>query len=158
MTHVTLRMPTKRMKIKTMVNLLDSVIILAGSPAVASPIAHDGFHCRISEQRWARFVFSHSGRASRPRSMRRTGTAGINTHDDWPANITHGVTSDHAKRQARNIEVPRSGSRLIFAIAAPTGAIGFRSDEFEMEILRASSASEFSTAKTQSGPSIATAE
>jgi hypothetical protein len=58
MTYVTLRMPTKRMSLKTMVKLLTSVIILAGSPAVASPIAHDGFHCRISEQKAGAFSSS----------------------------------------------------------------------------------------------------
>ena len=78
MTYVALRMPTKRMNLKTMAKLLViSVVILAGSPAVATPIARDDAHCRISEQKAGAFVIRNSGGASRLKSMRRIGTAGI---------------------------------------------------------------------------------
>ena len=87
MTYVTLRMPTKRMSLKTMVNLLTSVIILAGSPAVASPIAHDGFHCRISEQKAGAFRHQAFGPGISPEVDAPHWNTGDKTHDDWPANM-----------------------------------------------------------------------
>jgi hypothetical protein len=87
MTYVTLRMPTKRMSLKTMVKLLTSVIILAGSPAVASPIAHDGFHCRISEQKAGAFRLQPFRPCISPKVDAPHWNGGYQTHDDWPANI-----------------------------------------------------------------------
>jgi len=55
MTYVASRMPIKRMHLKTVAKLfVISVVIFAGSPAVATPIAHDNIHCRISEQKVGR--------------------------------------------------------------------------------------------------------
>jgi len=78
MTYVALRMPTKRMNLKTIAKfLVISVVILAGSPAVATPIARDDAHCLSASKRRARFIIRNSGGASRLKSMRRIGTAGI---------------------------------------------------------------------------------
>ena len=87
MTYVTLRMPTKRMHLKTMVKLLTSVIILAGSPAVASPIAHDGVHCRISEQKAGTFRLQPFRPCISPKVDAPHWNGGYQTQDDWQAII-----------------------------------------------------------------------
>jgi hypothetical protein len=78
MTYVTSRMPTKRIRLNTMAKLfVTSVVILAGSPAVASQIARDDVHCRICGQKAGAFRHQPFGPCISPRSMRRIGTAGI---------------------------------------------------------------------------------
>jgi hypothetical protein len=82
MTYAALRMPTKRMRLKTMAKLfVISVVILAGSPAVATPIARDDVHCRITEQKAGTFPHQKFGPCiSHWNSVDKA-------HDDWPANM-----------------------------------------------------------------------
>ena len=88
MTYVALRMPTKRMRLKTTAKLfVISVVILAGSPAVATPIAHDDFHCRISEQKAGAFRHQKFGPCISPKVDAPHWNGGDQTHDDWPANM-----------------------------------------------------------------------
>jgi hypothetical protein len=91
MTSVALRMPTKRMRLKTKAKLfVFSVVILAGSPAVATQIARDDVYCRIREQKAG--VFRHE--RFRPCISRKVDAPHWNgedkTHDDWPANMIQG--------------------------------------------------------------------
>ena len=91
MTYVALRMPTKRMNLKTMAKLLViSVVILAGSPAVATPIARNDVHCRISEQKAGAFRHQTFGPCIPPKVDAPHWNGGDKTHDDWPANLILG--------------------------------------------------------------------
>jgi hypothetical protein len=88
MTLVALRMPTEGMRLKTMGKLLViSVVILAGSPAVATPIARDDVHCRISEQKAGVFRHQTFGPCIAPKV---DAPHWNKTHDDWPANLILG--------------------------------------------------------------------
>jgi hypothetical protein len=87
MTYVALRMPTKRMRLKSTAKLfVISVVILAGSPAVATPIARDDVHCRISEQKAGAFRHQKFGPCISPKvdALHRDGAE---AHDNWPANM-----------------------------------------------------------------------
>jgi len=91
MTYVVLRMPTKRMNLKTIAKfLVISVVILAGSPAVATPIARDDAHCRISEQKAGAFHHQKFGRCISLKVDAPHWNGGNKTHDDWPANLILG--------------------------------------------------------------------
>ena len=91
MTYVALRMLTKAMRLETMAKLfVISVVILAGSPAVAAQIARDDVYCRIREQkagafRHERFRPCISSKVDAPRWNGED-----KTHDDWPANLIQG--------------------------------------------------------------------
>jgi hypothetical protein len=88
MTKVTLRMPTRMMRLKTMAKLfVTSVVILAGSPALASQIAHNDVHCRVSEQKPGAFRHQPFGLCISPRVDAPHWNGGDQSHDDWPANM-----------------------------------------------------------------------
>jgi hypothetical protein len=88
MTLVALRMPTEGMRLKTMGKLLViSVVILAGSPAVATPIARDDVHCRICGQKAGAFRHQPFGPCISPKVDAPHWNGGDQTHDDWPANM-----------------------------------------------------------------------
>jgi hypothetical protein len=88
MTNVALRVPTRRMRLKTMANLfVTSVVILAGSPAVASQIAHNDVHCRISEQKPGAFRHQAFGPCISPKVDASHWNGGDKARDDWPANM-----------------------------------------------------------------------
>jgi hypothetical protein len=90
MTYVALRMPTKRMRLKTIAKLfVTSVIILAGSPAVATHARHD-VRCRISEQKADAFRHQKFGPCISPRVDAPLWNGGDKAHDDWPANLILG--------------------------------------------------------------------
>ena len=91
MTHVALRMLTRRMNLKTMAKLLViSVVSLAGSPAVATPIARNDVHCRISEQKAGALRHQKFGRCISLKVDAPHWNGGDKTHDDWPANLILG--------------------------------------------------------------------
>ena len=91
MTYVALRMPTKRMRLQTMAKLfVISVVILAGSPAVATPIARDDVQCRISEQKAGAFRHQKFGPCISPTVDAPHWNGSDKTHDDWPANMILG--------------------------------------------------------------------
>jgi hypothetical protein len=80
MTYVELRMPTGT-RLKTTAKLfVISVVLLAGSAAVATPIARDDVRDRIREQKAG--SFRHQPKVDAP----HWNGAG-KTHDDWPANM-----------------------------------------------------------------------
>jgi hypothetical protein len=87
MTYVALRMPTKRMRLKTTAKLfVISVVISAGSPAVATPIARDDVHYRISEPKADTFRHQKFGPFISPNDAPHWNGAD-KAHDDWPANM-----------------------------------------------------------------------
>ena len=91
MTYVASRMPIKRMHLKTVAKLfVISVVIFVGSPAVATPIAHDNIHCRISEQKSVAFRHQKFGPCISPKVDASHWNGGDKTHDDWPANMILG--------------------------------------------------------------------
>jgi hypothetical protein len=66
------------MRFKTIAKLfVISVVILAGSPAVATPIAHNDTHCRHQK----------FGPCISPKVVTSHWNDGDKTHDDWPANM-----------------------------------------------------------------------
>jgi hypothetical protein len=86
MTYVTLRVPIKRMRLDTMAKLfVTSVVILAGSPAVASQIVRDDVHCRITWQKAG--AHQPFGPCISPKVDAPHWNGGDQTHDDWQANI-----------------------------------------------------------------------
>jgi hypothetical protein len=88
MTYVALRVPSKRMRLKTTAKLfVISVVILAGSPAVATPIARDDVHCRISEQKAGTFRHQRFGPCISPKVDAPHWNGADKAHDDWPANM-----------------------------------------------------------------------
>jgi hypothetical protein len=90
MTHVALRMPSRRTNLKTMAKfLVISVVILAGSPAVATPFARD-VHCRISEQKAGAFRHQKFASCIPLKVDAPHWNGGDKTHDDWPANLILG--------------------------------------------------------------------
>jgi hypothetical protein len=87
MTHVGLSMPTTiRMRLKTMAKLfLVSIVMLAGSPALAMQIArhnvHSGF-CKQTTGACRHGAFGISPEIGAPHWNR-----GDKTQGDWPANL-----------------------------------------------------------------------
>jgi hypothetical protein len=81
MTYVALRMPT------TAKLFVISVVILAGSPAVATPIARDDVHCRISEQRAGAFRHQKFGPCISPEVGAPHWNGADKAHNEWPANM-----------------------------------------------------------------------
>jgi hypothetical protein len=86
--HVALRLPTKRMCLKSTAKLfVISVVILAGSPAVATPIARDDVHCRISEQKAGAFRHQKFGPCISSKVDALHWNGADKAHDNWPANM-----------------------------------------------------------------------
>jgi hypothetical protein len=80
MTYVILRMPIKRMRLDTMAKLfVTSVVILAGSPAVACQVARHNAHLVSRNQK------------ANPYDHRTFGaplaSEGPHWYDEWPNNI-----------------------------------------------------------------------
>jgi hypothetical protein len=91
MTYVALRMRAKRIDLKTMAKLLVIwVVILAGSPAVATPFARNDVHCRISEQKAGAFRHQTFGPCILPKVDAPHWNGGDKKHHDWPANMILG--------------------------------------------------------------------
>ena len=91
MTYVAWRVPTKRTRLKTMARLfLISVVILAGSPAVATHIARDDVHGRFCEQRAGAFRHQTFGPCISPEVVAPHWNGGDKTRDDWQANMILG--------------------------------------------------------------------
>ena len=88
MIYVALRMPTKRMRLKTAAKLfVISVVISAGSPALATPIARDDVHYRISEQNAGTLRHQKFGTFITPKVDAPHWNDADKVHDDWPANM-----------------------------------------------------------------------
>jgi hypothetical protein len=88
MTHVGLRTPAKRMRLKTTAKLfVISVVMLAGSPAVATPIARDDIHCRIDEQKVGTSCHQKFGPFISPDVDAPHRNGADSAHDDWPSNM-----------------------------------------------------------------------
>jgi hypothetical protein len=88
MTDVTLPMPTKRLRLKTTAKLFAiSVVILAGSPAVAAPIARYDLHCRVGEQSAGAFCHQKFGPCISPKVDALHRNDADKTHDEWPADM-----------------------------------------------------------------------
>jgi hypothetical protein len=92
MSHVALRMPTTTStRLKTIAGLFAvSVVMLAGSPALATQTARHDVHDRFSEQKAG--VYRHQTFGpyiSREIDAPRWSGA-HKTHDDWPANMILG--------------------------------------------------------------------
>jgi hypothetical protein len=81
MSHVALRMPaTTSTRLKTIAGLFAvSVVMLAGSPALAMQTARHDVHDRFSEQK-----------AGVPQINAPRWSGADRTHDDWPANMILG--------------------------------------------------------------------
>jgi hypothetical protein len=91
MTYVALRMLTKAMRLETMAKLfVISVVILAGSPAVAAQIARDDVYCRIREQKAGAFRHERFRPCVSPKVDAPRWNGEDKTHDDWPANLIQG--------------------------------------------------------------------
>ena len=91
-TYVALRTPTTiRMRLKTIAKLLVvSIVILAGSPALATQIARHDAHCRFCEQMGDVCRHRTFGPCISPEIDTRHWNGGDKTHDDWPANMILG--------------------------------------------------------------------
>ena len=88
MTYVALRMPIKWMRLKTTAKLfVISVVISAGSPALATPIARDDVHYRISGQNAGTLRHQKFGPFISPKVDAPHRNDADKAHDDWPANM-----------------------------------------------------------------------
>ncbi len=88
MTHVALRLPTK-MRLNTMARLfVVSIVILTGSPALAT--ARHDTHCPSCEQRAGACRERTFGTCVAPVSGGPRWNGGHATHDDWPAGMLLG--------------------------------------------------------------------
>lgn len=86
--QLALHMPTKRMRLKTTTKLfVISVVIWAGSPAVAAPIARGDVHCRVGEQRAGTLRHQKFGPCISPKVDVLHWNGADKVHDDWPANM-----------------------------------------------------------------------
>jgi hypothetical protein len=92
MTNIALHMPTtKRIRLKTIAKLfVVSVVITAGSPAVATQIARHDVHGRFCEQNAGAFRRQTFGPCISPKVDTPHWSGGAQTHDDWPANMILG--------------------------------------------------------------------
>jgi hypothetical protein len=91
MPYVALRLPTKGIRLKTLAKLfVISLVILAGSPAVATQIARDDVYCRIREQKAGAFRHERFRLCISPKVGAPHRNGEDKTHDDWPANLIQG--------------------------------------------------------------------
>ena len=92
MTYFALRMPTTiRMRLKTLAKLfVVLVVILAGSPALATQIARHDVHCRFCEQNAGACRHRTFGPCISPEIDAPHWNGGDKAHDDWPANMILG--------------------------------------------------------------------
>jgi hypothetical protein len=89
MTHVALRAP--KLRFKTMAKLLVvSIVILTGSPAIATRIARQDGHCRSCERKVDVYRHQTFGPGSARESGAPHATGQNTTHDDWPAEMILG--------------------------------------------------------------------
>ena len=88
MTYFALRKPTKRMHLKTTAKLfVISAVILAGSPAVATPIVRDDIHCGINKQKAGVFRHQNFAPCISPKIDAPHWNGADKAHDDWPARM-----------------------------------------------------------------------
>jgi hypothetical protein len=64
-----------------------SLVILTGSPALATPLAHHGAHCISSKQSAGVCLHPTFGTCGTGESCASRASGGNTTHDDWPANM-----------------------------------------------------------------------
>jgi hypothetical protein len=77
-----------KMRCKTLAKLAAvSLIILTGSPALATQLAHHDAHCSSSEQKAGACRHRTFGTCVAGESCAPRGSGGNTTHDDWPANM-----------------------------------------------------------------------
>jgi hypothetical protein len=64
-----------------------SLVILTGSPALATQLAHHGAHCISSKQSEGACLHPTFGTCGTGESCAPRWSGGNTTHDDWPANM-----------------------------------------------------------------------
>jgi hypothetical protein len=80
-----------KMRLKTMAKLfVVSIVILTGSPALASQMAPRDAHCRSCEQKADAYRHQTFGPGVVRKSEAPRRNAGNTTHDDWPAGMILG--------------------------------------------------------------------
>ena len=80
-----------KMRCKTLEKLVAvSLIILTGSPALATPLAHNDAHYSSSEQKAGARRHRTFGTCVAGESCAPRWSGGNTTHDDWPANMILG--------------------------------------------------------------------
>jgi hypothetical protein len=67
-----------------------SLVLLIGSPALATQIAHHGAHCSSSKQSAGVCLHPTFGTCVAGESCAPRWSRGNTTHDDWPANMILG--------------------------------------------------------------------
>ena len=92
MSHVALRMPTTTStRLKTIAGLFAvSVVMLAGSPALAMQTARHDVHDRFSEQKAGVYGYQTFGPYISPKIDAPRWSGADKTHNDWPANMILG--------------------------------------------------------------------
>ena len=79
------------MRLKTIAKLFGvSIVILTGSPALATQIARHDAHCSSSEQKAGVCLHPTFGTCGMAESCAPRWSGGNTTHDDWPANMILG--------------------------------------------------------------------
>jgi hypothetical protein len=80
-----------KLRLKTIATLFAvSTVILAGSPAFATPMAHHNAHCRSCEQRAGEYRHQTFGPGVVRQSQAPRWNGANTTHDDWPARLILG--------------------------------------------------------------------
>jgi hypothetical protein len=80
-----------RMRLKSMAKLfVVSIVILTGSPALATQMARHDIHCRSCEQKPGAYRHQTFGPGVLRQSAAPHRIGGNTTHDDWPAGMILG--------------------------------------------------------------------
>jgi hypothetical protein len=80
-----------KMRLKTAARLfVVSIVILTGSPALATQMARHDIHCRSCEQKAGAFRHQTFGTGVVRKSEAPRWNGGNATHDDWPAEMILG--------------------------------------------------------------------
>ncbi len=80
-----------KLRLKTMAKLfVVSIVILTGSPALATQTARHDAHCRSCKQRASVCRHHAFGPCVLPESNAPRWNGGNTTHDDWPAGMILG--------------------------------------------------------------------
>src|SRR6266436_10449206 len=80
-----------KLRLKTMAKLfVVSIVILTGSPALATQTARHDAHCRSCEQKEGAYRHQTFGPGVVRQSDAPRWNGGNTTHDDWPANMILG--------------------------------------------------------------------
>ena len=80
-----------KMRLKTAAKLfVVSIVILTGSPALATQMARHDIHCRSCEQKTDAYRHQTFGPGVLRQSAAPRWIGGNTTHDDWPAGMILG--------------------------------------------------------------------